>query len=124
VSGPAESAFAALIEDQQRSLTRSTGERPQGSRPGDWTEVENRAIVDDYLAMLALECAGQPYSKTGHRNALIESMGGTRSRGSIERKHQNISTVTCVPQMWPGPGMRICGLTCGNGRFRGDGACH
>ena len=34
------------------------------------------------------------------------------------------STVSCVPQMWVGPGMRICGLTCGNGRFRGDGACH
>jgi hypothetical protein len=31
---------------------------------------------------------------------------------------------TCVPQMWAGPGMRICGLTCGNWRFRGDGACH
>jgi hypothetical protein len=60
---------------------------------GDWTEAENRAIVDDYLAMLALECAGTPYSKTEHRNALIESMGGTRSPGSIERKHQNISSV-------------------------------
>ena len=60
---------------------------------GDWTEVENRAIVDGYLAMLALECAGMSYSKTEHRNALIESMGGTRSPGSIERKHQNISSV-------------------------------
>ena len=30
----------------------------------------------------------------------------------------------CVPQMWVGPGMRICGLTCWNGWFRGDGACH
>jgi len=59
----------------------------------DWTEAENGAIVDDYLAMLALECAGTSYSKTEHRNALIESMGGTRSRGSIERKHQNISAV-------------------------------
>jgi hypothetical protein len=67
--------------------------RPQGSTAGDWTEAENRAIVDGYLAMLALECAGQPYSKTDHRNALIESIGGTRSPGSIERKHQNISAV-------------------------------
>jgi hypothetical protein len=66
---------------------------PQGPQPGDWTETENRAIVDDYLAMLALECAGQSYSKTEHRNALIEVMGGSRSRGSIERKHQNISAV-------------------------------
>ena len=60
---------------------------------GDWTEAENRAIVDDYLAMLAWECAGKSYNKTEHRNALIESMGGTRTRGSIERKHQNISSV-------------------------------
>lgn len=60
---------------------------------GDWTEVENRAIVDDYLAMLALECADKSYNKTEHRNALIESIGGTRSPGSIERKHQNISSV-------------------------------
>ena len=60
---------------------------------GDWTEAENRAIVDDYLAMLALECAGKSYSKTERRNALIESMGRTRSPGSIERKHQNISAV-------------------------------
>ena len=67
--------------------------RPRGTRPGDWTEAENKAIVDDYLVMLALECAGNSYSKTEHRNALIESMGGTRSPGSIERKHQNISAV-------------------------------
>jgi len=75
------------------SGTPAASGRPQGSRPGDWTEAENRAIVDDYLAMLALECAGRPYSKTGHRNALIETMGGTRSPGSVERKHQNISAV-------------------------------
>ena len=31
--------------------------------------------------------------KTGHRNALIEAIGGTRSPGSVERKHQNISAV-------------------------------
>jgi len=68
------------------------GEQP-GLRPGDWTESENRAIVDDYLVMLSLECAGKSYNKTEHRNALIELMGGTRSPGSIERKHQNISAV-------------------------------
>jgi Domain of unknown function (DUF3883) len=73
------------------------GEQPSSrlpeSRPGDWTEAENRAIVDDYLGMLALECAGKPYSKTDHRNALIERMGRTRSPGSVERKHQNISAI-------------------------------
>lgn len=72
---------------------RAASSTPGGSRPEDWTEAENWAIVDDYLEMLALECAGQPYSKTEHRNALIAAMGGTRSAGSVERKHQNISAV-------------------------------
>jgi hypothetical protein len=67
--------------------------RLRGPRPDDWTETENGAIVDDYLAMLSLECAGKSYNKTGHRNTLIGLMGGTRSPGSIERKHQNISAV-------------------------------
>jgi uncharacterized protein DUF3883 len=70
-----------------------SGHRLRGLRPDDWTEAENQAIVDDYLAMLSLECAAKPYNKTEHRNALIELMGGTRSPGSIERKHQNISAV-------------------------------
>jgi len=43
--------------------------------------------------MLALECTGKPFSKTEHRNALIEAIGGSRSDGSVERKHQNISAV-------------------------------
>ena len=60
---------------------------------GDWTEAENRAIVDDYLAMLAAECAGKSCNKTKHRNALFEAMGGTRSNKSIEWKHRNISAV-------------------------------
>lgn len=67
------------------------GERPIVPRPGDWTETENRLIVDDYLEMLVKECAGQSYNKTEHRNALLKAIGGTRSRGSIEMKHQNIS---------------------------------
>ena len=86
VEGDAEQPVDMLAQ-------RDGSSRPQASRPGDWTGAENRAIVDDYLAMLALESAGQPYSKTDHRNALIEAMGGTRSPGSIERKHQNISAV-------------------------------
>lgn len=74
-------------------LTVDASASSGGSLPGDWTEAENRLIVNDYLAMLAQECAGTPYSKTQHRNALIEAMRGTRSRGSIEMKHQNVSAV-------------------------------
>lgn len=59
---------------------------------GDWTRQEVEAIVADYVAMLALELRGQPYSKTDHRRALSPLLDG-RSDGSIERKHQNISAI-------------------------------
>ena len=75
------------------------GDEQPGLRPGDWTEAENRAIVDDYLAMLALECAGKPYSKTEHRNALIEAMGGPgatgRLRGSTRTSAPSCSSSAC-----------------------------
>lgn len=72
------------VQDSEATGLRETG---------DWTESENRAIVGDYLAMLALECEGVPYNKAEHNRALIEAMGGTRNRAAIERKHQNISAV-------------------------------
>jgi len=58
----------------------------------DWTAEEVEATVRDYFEMLRKEAAGQPYSKSEHnehlRNTLI-----TRSKASIELKHQNISAV-------------------------------
>ena len=56
-----------------------------------WTEDENDAIVADYFAMLADDCAGRPYSKAAYNRALQERI--SRSRGSIEYKLQNISAV-------------------------------
>lgn len=64
-----------------------------GARPDDWTEAEVSATVDDYLAMLAAEMAGQRYSKTAHGRALREKLNGSRSKGAFEFKHQNISAV-------------------------------
>lgn len=58
---------------------------------GDWSDAQNAAIVADYLAMLANDIAGQPYSKAEH-NRLLQAVIG-RPRGSIEYKHQNISAV-------------------------------
>lgn len=46
--------------------------------------------MEDYLAMLALELAGAPYSKASHRRALASRLDG-RSGPSIEFKHANIS---------------------------------
>lgn len=45
----------------------------------------------DYLAMLQLDLARQPYSKAERNRALQDLIG--RSKGSIEYKHQNISAV-------------------------------
>jgi hypothetical protein len=59
----------------------------------DWTDAEIDLIVADYFDMLALDLSGRSYVKA-HRNAALHEMTG-RTRGSIERKHQNISAV-CV----------------------------
>lgn len=57
----------------------------------DWTDQEVDLIVADYFDMLRMELAGEPYVKS-RRNAALQHLIG-RSRGSIERKHQNISAV-------------------------------
>jgi hypothetical protein len=57
----------------------------------DWTQPQVEAAVADYFAMLAAALSAQPYNKAEHNRALQQLIG--RSRGSIERKHQNISAV-------------------------------
>lgn len=59
---------------------------------GDWSRREVELIVADYLTMLADELAGRSYNKSAHNEALQQLLP-TRSRGSIEFKHQNISAV-------------------------------
>lgn len=58
---------------------------------GNWSDTENDLIVADYLDMLRLELAGQPFVKS-HRNEALRNLL-KRSRGSIEFKHQNISAI-------------------------------
>ena len=60
--------------------------------PGDWSLSEVEATVADHRAMLALELKGQPFNKAEHNRRLQRLLDG-RSRGSIERKHQNISAI-------------------------------
>ena len=59
---------------------------------GPWTDEDNDLVVADYFAMLADDIAGQPYNKAKHRRALLLLLND-RSEGSVEFKHQNISTV-------------------------------
>lgn len=59
---------------------------------GPWTDEENDLIVADYFAMLAEDMAGRPYNKAQHRRNLMPVLR-SRTEGSIEFKHQNISAV-------------------------------
>lgn len=58
----------------------------------NWSESEVEAAVEEYFAMLRLELTGRNYNKTEHRRALMERLN-SRSDGSVELKHQNISAV-------------------------------
>lgn len=60
--------------------------------PDNWSREEVEAAVSDYFAMLAKELRGEPYNKAEH-NRTLQQMLDNRTRGSIERKHQNISAV-------------------------------
>jgi hypothetical protein len=58
----------------------------------DWSREEVEAAVSDYFDMLAMELRGQPFNKADH-NRNLQKLLNNRPRGSIERKHQNISAV-------------------------------
>ncbi|HUS86473.1 MAG TPA: DUF3883 domain-containing protein [Bacteroidales bacterium] len=57
-----------------------------------WTDNEINLIVEDYFSMLRTELAGGTFNKANHRRALLPLLN-SRSEGSIEFKHQNISAV-------------------------------
>jgi hypothetical protein len=57
-----------------------------------WSREEVEAAVADYFAMLARDLKGEPYNKAEH-NRRLQGLLSNRTRGSVERKHQNISAV-------------------------------
>lgn len=57
----------------------------------DWNDEELDLIVADYFSMLRLELVGEAFNKAQHWRSLIQRTG--RTKGSVERKHQNISAV-------------------------------
>ncbi|HLP56633.1 MAG TPA: DUF3883 domain-containing protein [Fluviicola sp.] len=57
-----------------------------------WTNIECELIVADYFRMLSMELTGVNYNKAAHRRNL-QPLLHSRSDGSIEFKHQNISAV-------------------------------
>jgi 5-methylcytosine-specific restriction protein A len=60
---------------------------------GDWSEVEIQAAVDSYLSMLSREQNGQAINKAHENRVLREGALAGRTKGSVEFRMQNISTV-------------------------------
>jgi len=58
-----------------------------------WTPEEVEAAVADYFDMLAKELRGESFNKAEHNRQLQQLLQGRRPKGSIERKHQNISAI-------------------------------
>ena len=57
-----------------------------------WSRSEVEAAVSDYFEMLTKELRGEAFNKAEHNRGL-QRVVGSRTKGSIERKHQNISAV-------------------------------
>lgn len=60
--------------------------------PENWSHEEVEAAVADYFDMLAKELRGESFNKAEH-NRRLQQLLQDRPRGSIERKHQNISAI-------------------------------
>lgn len=75
------------------------------ARGDAWSVEEVERCVTDYLDMLMSDLTGQKYSKTKHRNELMQRLDG-RTAGSIEMKHQNISAVMLELGRPPIPGYK------------------
>lgn len=58
----------------------------------DWTREEVEATISDYFDMLAMELREEWFNKAVHNRNLQKLLNG-RSKGAIEKKHQNISAV-------------------------------
>jgi len=57
-----------------------------------WSWQECELIVADYFQMLENELRGEKYNKSEH-NRKLQDLLKNRSKGSIEKKHQNISAI-------------------------------
>lgn len=82
-----ESLKAALADNFNEELRDSLLNPITG-----WSWLECEAIVKDYFEMLEVELKCKKYNKSEH-NKNLRLLLNNRTKGSIERKHQNISAV-------------------------------
>lgn len=73
-------------------LAKSNESEDEGMAGSDWTQEEVGLLVADYFSMLEAEMLGHAYRKSEHRKLLAPKLQ-SRSDGSIEFKHQNVSGV-------------------------------
>jgi 5-methylcytosine-specific restriction protein A len=66
---------------------------PNAVRPEEWSSVELEAAVVAYLEMLRKELTGARYVKAHFNKALRENELSSRTKGSVERRMQNISAI-------------------------------
>lgn len=96
VGGRPRSADGQLTyeEDDERSRMGTCFRQSvtENAAMADWSRIEVEAAVADYLEMLASELRGEPFNKAEHNRNLLALLND-RTRGSIERKHQNISAI-------------------------------
>ncbi|MFS2072709.1 HNH endonuclease [Pseudomonas sp. CT11-2] len=64
-----------------------------GKSNSDWSDAEIQAAVDAYLSMLSREQSGQKVNKAHENRVLREGALAGRTKGSVEFRMQNISTV-------------------------------
>ncbi|WLG49586.1 HNH endonuclease [Pseudomonas sp. FP1742] len=64
-----------------------------GKSNSDWSNAEIHAAVDAYLNMLSREQSGQKVNKAHENRVLREGALAGRTKGSVEFRMQNISTV-------------------------------
>jgi hypothetical protein len=60
--------------------------------PENWSREEVEATVSDYFDMLAMELRGEPVNKAEH-NRNLQNLLVNRTKGAIEKKHQNLSAI-------------------------------
>ncbi len=74
-----------------RVIEKEKAEASEESQAGrTWSSNEVQLIVEDYMNMLRRELVGESFSKADHNRGLREKLQ-SRSKGSVEYKHQNIS---------------------------------
>ncbi|MCU1772060.1 HNH endonuclease signature motif containing protein [Pseudomonas sp. 13B_3.2_Bac1] len=64
-----------------------------GKSNSDWSDAEIQAAVDAYLSMLSREQSGQKVNKAHENRVLRKGALAGRTKGSVEFRMQNISTV-------------------------------